>query len=345
MVFLILVMIFEGVLFLIPEYVLLSVPYGHEAMRIKGEEAERENNYDIIISGDCTGWAGIRPLILEKHLDIRAYNFSVDVEQTYLINYILLKRYLANCSKRPELVILQLSPISLLGRYYMDMETLRGSILPYFRVDSDLLDEITMLEMEPPFHYLPYRILSMLPSFKKQYALRRGPGNIILKIHSFNRSAYDGYLNSFREEKGFFNEDMDPTKEIVKEITEIPPEYRRFALSSYNCYYIDKILSLLNKEKIPTVVCLTPVRSDEMKIWSEYNLREQLDNLLRPKMDEYENVLAFWDMADIASNPKYFADRVHLNLTGATIFTDELADRIEKLGDRVAGFRTQDEDN
>ena len=91
-------------------------------------------------------------------------------------------------------------------------------------------------------------------------------------------------------------------------------------------------LTLLHKEKIPAVVCLTPVRSDELEVWTEYNLRDRINNLLQPKMAEYDNVIAFWDLADIASDPKYFADRVHLNLTGATIFTEELAKRIGKLG-------------
>ena len=251
-----------------------------------------------------------------------------------MINYIILKRYIANCSKKPELVILQLSPISLMGKHYMDMKALRSSILPYFRVDSDILDEIAILEMEPPFHYLTFRLLSMIPSYNKQFALRRGPRYIISNIRAFSRTVYDNYLQFYRDEKGFFNEDMDPTKEIVAEITDVPPEYRLFALSSYNCHYIDKILSLLREEEIPTVVCLTPVRSDEMKIWARYNLRERLNNLLRPKMEEYDNVLAFWDMTVIASNPQYFADRVHLTLRGATIFTEELAKRISELGVR-----------
>jgi len=214
----------------------------------------------------------------------------------------------------------------------MDMETLRGSILPYFRVDSDLLKEIELLNMDPPFHYLPYRFLSFLPSLKKQYALKRGPGAVFQKVRSFNQKVYDNYMQSYREEKGFFNEDMDPTKETVEEITDIPPEYRRFALSSYNCHYIDKILFLLKENNIPTIVCLTPVRSDEMKIWARYNLRERLGNLLQPKMEEYDNVLAFWDMTDIASSPKYFADRVHLTMAGATVFSEELAEGIKGLG-------------
>jgi hypothetical protein len=333
-IFLLLALIFEGILFCIPEYMLLSIPYGRESVRFKGEMAERENSYDIIISGDCTGWAGIRPLVLEERLDISAYNFSVDVAQTYMINYIVLARYLSNCARKPELVILQLSPISLLGNHYLDMDALRSSIFPYFRVDSDLLKEIAILEMESPFHYLTFQVLSSIPSFKKQYALRRGPWHIFSLLRAFRRTVYEKYLNFYRDEKGFFNEDMDPTKEIVAEITDVPPEYRLFARSSYNCHYIDKILSLLREEEIPTVVCLTPVRSDEMKIWARYNLRERLNNLLRPKMEEYDNVLAFWDMTDIASNPQYFADQAHLTLRGATIFTEELAKRIGELGVR-----------
>ncbi len=331
LVFLLLALIFEGTLFLIPGYVLLSVPYGRESVRLKGEEADRANNYNIIISGDCTGWAGIRPLLLDKRLNIQSYNFSVDVAQTYMINYLILKRYLANCSRKPELVVFQLSPISLLGRHYLDLKRLRRSILPYFRVDSDLLTEIARAKMEPPFLYLSHQILSLIPSYQKQFALRRGPWFIISQIRNYDRSIYDDYLKFYRDKKGFFNEDMDPTKETVAEITDIPPEYQSFSLSPYNCYYIDKILSLLDENNIPTVLCLTPVRSDEMKIWSRYHLRERLDNLLRSKAEEYDNVLAFWDMADVVSDPKYFADRVHLKFAGATILTEELAKRIRGL--------------
>ncbi len=327
-IFLLLAGTFEITLQCIPERSLLTVPYGQEAMRIKGEEAEKTGGYDILITGDCTGWAGIRPALLEARLGKSAYNFSVDVDQTYLINYILLKRYLNGGARKPELVILQLSPISLLGNHFMDLERLRNYVFPYFRADRDLLAEIGLLKLAPPFRYLPFRLLSLLPSFRKQYALRKGLPDIIARARRFRENEYAGYLKKYRRGKGYFNEDLDPTKEKVEVITDIPPEYKRFQVSSYNCYYIDRILSLLHENGIPAVVCLSPVRSDEMEIWKRFDLHDRLLGFLRPKMKEYDNVAAFWDLSGVASDPKYFADRVHLTFDGASVFTEELAERI-----------------
>ncbi|MCX5704193.1 MAG: hypothetical protein NT066_06875, partial [Candidatus Omnitrophica bacterium] len=325
-IFLVLVIAFESFVYLIPEYRLSGAPYQETQMRIKGECVDKKNNFDVIIFGDCRGWAGIRPITLEKNLPITAYNFSVDVDQTYMTSYIMLCRYLKNCVNKPKLVILQVSAISLLGRNDLNLGKLRAKVLPYFRVDSDFMKE---LPKGLRFKCYICRLLLSLPSLRKQFFFQEILWPI--KIFQSDMGKFEKYLDSVKTEKGFYNENLDPSERRVGKINDIPEDYKKFLLSGYNLLYIEKILSLLNENRIKVIMCTTPVRNDELAIWSKYQVKDKLNSLLVPLSAKYNN-LAFWDLSSIPSDVEYFADVYggHLSCEGADILTNELARKIKE---------------
>jgi len=321
-----LVVLFETLLAFVPEYALTEAPHEQLALQIKGELVDRENNFDLIILGGCTSWAAIRPLLLEKELNINAFNLSVNGAQTFLMSYVLLTRYLKNCSNKPELVVVELSASSLFYPYGMNLVALRDYIIPWFRLDSDFTSELSSSLRRECFKL---KLLNLLPSFNYQYFLKKDLW--FLKLWRATSEEYEWYKAFYREEKGFYKEELDPGKRGVKKIRGIGGNYQRYELSEHNFLYIDKILAALSQAGIKVVVCTEPVRDDEMLIWERYNLRERLNATIRALVSRFDNVVLFCDLRDSASDPRYFVDSAHVNSKGAELYTRALAQEIKHL--------------
>jgi hypothetical protein len=320
------VLAFELCISMIPEYKLFDSPYEHAALALKGELVDKPNNFDIIVLGDCTGWAAIKPLEIENKLHKTVFNLAVNGAQTYLMSNVLMNRYLTNCTRKPGLVIVQVSATAILWPWGMNTDALNYHILPWFRVDDDFMNELSAPMRQVCYKY---KFLQMIPSLKNQFFLKKGVW--FPRLWNSNRAEFNKYISYYREQKGFYNEDLDPTKQQVKSITDIGEHFKQFKVSDFNLTYINKILETLLQNNIKVIVCLTPVRDDEMRIWSQYNLRAKLNTEIRELLSPYQNVIAFWDMQSVASEPKYFVDWSHLSSTGASRYTNELASRIKNL--------------
>lgn len=317
---------FESFIAMIPEYKLLDPPFEKSALALKGDLVDKPNSFNIIILGDCTGWSAIKPLEIEKELHKTAINLAVNGAQTYLMSYILLKRYLSNCRKTPELVILQLSANSMFYIWGMNPDALNYHILPWFRVDDDFIHELSR-----PMQWVCFKnkLLQVLPSLRNQFFLQKGFW--LPRVWKSDRTEFDKYMSYYREQKGFYNQDLDPNKKKIEKIEDIGENFKHFTISEFNMNYIKKILQVLSHHDIKVIVCLTPIRDDEMSIWTQYNLRERLNNKISELIKPYSNVIAFWDMQSIASDPKYFIDWSHLDSMGAIIYTNELVKKIKSL--------------
>ena len=114
-----------------------------------------------------------------------------------------------------------------------------------------------------------------------------------MKLWKSNKDEFEAYMNYYKEQKGFYNEDLDPTKKPVAKITDIWENFKQFIVSDFNVTYIKKILYLLEQQNIKVIICLTPVRDDEMNIWEQYNLREKLNKKIEELFCVYPHVIAF----------------------------------------------------
>jgi len=317
---------FETCIGMLPEHTLFAPPYEQAALALKGELVDKPNSFDMLVIGDCTGWAAIQPLALENQLQMTAYNLAVNGAQTYLMSYVLLKRYLSNCTQKPRFVILQLSANALFYIWGMNADALKSHILPWFRMDEDFVHELS-----GPLRSVctKHRILQLAPSFNNQFFLKKGfwPA----RITQSNKTDYEGYVNYYTVQKGFYNEDLDPSKKPVEQVVDIGKHFKQFSLSDLNTTYVHKIITLLLQHGIKVILCLTPVRVDEMQIWERYNLRARLNAKIQELFGGYPNVIAFWDLQDFASEQKYFADASHVNGSGAALYSAELAKRLKAL--------------
>jgi hypothetical protein len=237
-----------------------------------------------------------------------------------------MNRYLANCTQKPELVVLQVSASAIFYIWGMNPLALNSYILPWFRVDRDFMQELSIPMRQVCYKY---KVVQLIPSLKNQFFLKKGFW--LPRLWRSSRSEFDRYINYHREQKGFFNEDLDPTKQRIEKVADIGEHFKQFSISEFNMTYIHKILETLARRDIKVIVCLTPVRDDEMRIWAQYNLREKLNNKIAELIKPYSNVIAFWDMQSIASDPKYFVDLYHLDSKGAIIYSAELSKKIKTL--------------
>lgn len=329
LVFSLLLLLFECGMAGIPEYVLFEKPYEEAALRMKGAVADGDNGFDIIVLGDCTGWAAIRPLVLEKELGRTAFNFSVNSAQTYLMSYVLLKRYLQNCMKMPELVVLQVSAAGLQYPYGMNLDALKYFILPWLRVDTDFTGELSPELRRACFKW---QLLRSVPSLRNQFFLRKrlfSAGTLI----SSNSADYEAHLAYYAAEKGFYNEDLDPRKGKKRpgRITDRGDPFATRTFSRYNLHYIDRILTLLLQHRLPVAVCITPVMNDEMELWNRYRVRDRFNQALAERLAGYDNVAAVWDLADAVPDPEEFADRLHVGSAGASRYSRALAHKVKQL--------------
>jgi len=320
----VMVVAFEAAMHVIPEHVLSHPPYEHAFMRMKSGMVDDAHDYDLLVLGDCTGWAAIRPRRIEEALSVSAYNLSINADQTFLVTRVLLDRYLANCRTPPRLVLIQVSPLTLIGDVGMDFMRLRKGVLPHLRMDRDILDE---LRPEVLAEYRRHRLLTIVPSLKKQY--------FFLQEVPWYRTVWTASAQTYREcmalhraENGFFNEDLDPTRERIPEIFGIPKAYKKYPPSKFNIEQLNKIIETLGDRGIPVVICTSAVRADEMVFWNKSGVRQKQYAVISDAFSGHENIAAIWDLCDVASDPALFVDYVHLDADGADIFTAEIARRL-----------------
>lgn len=328
LVMLLLVVAFEAAMLVVPEYVLSHPPYEHAFMRMKSGMVDESHDYEMLVLGDCTGWASIRPRRIEEALSVSSYNLSLNADQTFLVSRILLDRYLANCRTPPRLVLIQVSPLTMVGSAGMDFMRLRKGVLPHLRMDKDILDE---LRPEVLADYRKHRLLTLVPSLKKQY--------FFLKEVPWYRTVWTASAKSYRDcmalhraENGFFNEDLDPTRERIPEIYGIPNRYKRYPPCEFNIKELQKIIHTLGERGIPVVICTSAVRADEMVFWNESGVREKQNAVISDAFSGHDNVAAIWDLCDIANDPFLFVDYVHLCADGADLFTAEISRRLAESG-------------
>jgi hypothetical protein len=286
---------------------------------------EEKNSFDVIILGDSAGWADIRPNVLEEKLALKTYNLSVNLMQSHLMSYVLLKRYLAHCVHKPKYIIIQVSSLSLLCNLRLTQNILTEYILPYTSFSFDLLREL------PPdlrFFYMKMNLLNLVPSIKNQFIFQSGDTlKRALSPNHFKKS-YDMYMKSYSDEKGYFNESLGRANAGVQEVKEVPDDIQHLDMSSFNTQYVKKILQLLNEHQIDVILTLNPVRTDVFRLWSQYSLEEKLQKIMDELCREYSIFLCIRNMQDLVYSNDLFVDNYHLSAEGADFFTEFLSAQI-----------------
>lgn len=315
----ILVLIFEVSVAIVPPERFWGPPYEQTALQLKAAEADRGGDYDLLIAGDCTGWAGIRPTLLDRGLGSRSYNFSVNVAQTYQIEDLLVARYLDRSPTPPRAVVVQLSALSLLSDVDLTFPILRDHVLPYFPVREDLREG---LPSGLNAQLSKYAFWTLLPSIRKQYIFHKS-GWWALAFSP--TGGYDDFRTFYEAERGFFSEDRKYASLGGRRpfaIDSIPASFYEFRFSDHNVRHIRRLIARLHDRAIPVFFCLTPVREEELRIWNTVGLHERLRDWVRR---EFAGGAEICDLVAEIPDPARYVDTAHLDERGAEQCTRALA--------------------
>ena len=316
-----LIVLFETAVALLPEFLIFDPPYEQKAMELKAETVEKHNAYDVLILGDSFAWAGVIPEIIDRKLSVETYNLALNSQQTYLMNYILLKRYIKNCEKKPKLVIMVITASSLTWSDRLSLSDIKDFILPYIRHKSEFLNE---LDLSTRLSVTKYLLLTTVPSIKRQYIFR---DNIFKRVR--NKKLYEKHIEEYKRYKGYMFNPAVPKNNGI-DVEDIVDRVKYFQLSQLNTVYLLRILDLLEKNGIQTVLVGQSVRAELNQWFEEYGIYEKVEDFIEKISSPFGNVLPYLPMHDVAGNPALYKDETHLSYEGAALYTQILTQRINQ---------------
>lgn len=323
----ILIALFEFALAWAPRERVLGAPFDHLGLSLKSEVADSGGDFDALFLGDCIGWVGIKPSVIEKRTGATSYNFCVNVRQTLALPYLMLRRYLENSRQAPRLVVVQVSTLSFLSRVTLSWENLESYILPYFRVEQDLL-----AELEPTVRTrLRERSWQLaIPSVRSQFILREPLW--LLKMFR-DQPEFDRYRRYFRDERGHFIQDPSSSAKEAPTVDRIPglvePELNfQECLTNFN--YLEKIFELCRVHDIRVALASSPEREDRFELLEQHGVLNRLQRRFR-SLVEPGRAEVFWDLSQSVSQMSYYMDEVHLTSEGADLYSKALSDSIATL--------------
>jgi hypothetical protein len=319
-IFLVLVFVLEVIVSRIPDEIVADVAE-QCGMRYKNEKSLNPGELDALILGDCFFFAGVNPQQLDNQLNIRSLNLAMNRVQTYMASYVLFKNVVQHAPHPPRLVILGVHASSLFFPLDMNMDVLRQTIIPTFRISGNLLNELTFkMKVQVLWHYG----LTRVPTLNKQYLLR---GNWPYLISHFDQSRYLHFEKNIAENKGFFNEDLMGHRQKFRINFKLPAVDT--PIREYNDRYIKKILELASTHGIKVVLVTNSYRKDFTE-HINYNIMFDVEYFEKLR-SIYPAVIGVLNMHDVVLDPDRYVDITHLDGQGAALFTDELARRIKPL--------------
>lgn len=250
---------------------------------------------DILVFGSSRARHHYVPKVFEDRLHYTCFNTGLD-GSSILYNYALFsaitQRYI------PTQVILDIRPYEL--RYDpSDYEKL-SVLLPYNRANPEF---DRLIDLRGPFEKVK-RISSIYPY-----------NSLIIQIAMGNIRNPD---KNDKNSKGY-----DPIYDVMKseELDTLEIETNKIDINK--SIALQQIILTCQKENIDLIL----VNSPAYHILKDSLYTKNLQKLCT------ENRIKFWDMSNhpvFKNNPRYFADKSHLNDEGAKLFTNLLIDSIQQ---------------
>jgi hypothetical protein len=250
---------------------------------------------DVLIIGTSRAGHDYRPDIFGHRLNLSCYDVGRDASYIfyqYAVLTAILKRY------SPKMIILDF----LNGEFKLDRESYDRlqSLLPYYKTHPEIRP---MIELKSPFEKI--KLLSRIYPFNSSI-LTIAAGNT--EFNKKRSGDFDGYVGLT---KGW----NEPIKS---------------ADNAWTAYIVDstkiKILEAFIKDCIQAKVKLYIVCSPY------FIKKEKMDYSIACGMKIAKKYnIAFYDFSrdsTFLANPKFFADEIHLNDSGAQVFSNLLIDKI-----------------
>lgn len=248
---------------------------------------------DLVVLGSSRVWVQVDPHIMDSVLCANTYNLSID--GSAFNRQVKMYDMYRICNSKPEVVVLNLDIWSLGYQVGYEMD----QFFPYFW-DSDMRN--TFFDSEPftfGDKYIPFWRYSGLSPLM---FLKRYPRTLT---------------------KGFQGQDKKWNGEMYNQQKQV-----EFEVSDTTLSMLKSFLARNYQEDVKVVFLYAPLYSGATnKIINAHEVRQIYQDLA----DEYDiPILDYGDMW-ICNDTTYFYNAMHLNIDGAEIFTDSLANDIRRL--------------
>ena len=247
---------------------------------------------EIVVLGASRASHHYIPQIIEDSLGVKCFNYGCDGQNIYN-QYALFNMLLNNAKNKPKLVLLEVASIDVFNSINHNTEKL-STLHPYFALD-DSIKSVIKLQGKGVCNVLK---ISKLYSF-----------NSIL--HDFFRTIV-GVGEKDLENNGFTPLDRKWNKQIELK-TEDNKEIDQTKVS-----YLNKFIECCKKDSISLIIINSPnfVELVGQSVW-------------KPVVEETARKygVTFYDFEQdttFIANPEYFNEPFHLNVEGATLYTEKI---------------------
>ncbi len=247
----------------------------------------------IAIFGSSRAWVHIDPEIIEDSLKLDTYNFGIDGHNFWL-QYLRYKEYRKNNTK-PKIILYSVDVLTLQKKeelYNM------SQFLPYMLWNIDIYKSTSTYKGYTFFDYF-------IPLIRFRHNTE-----IITSASKDNHLRKKGYKGVEKK----WNSDFDEARKIKSSYTA--------KLDTASIKLFEHFLKSCKSEKIEVILIYTPEYIDGQKYVSN---RQQIIKLYEKLSHKYRIPFLNYSNNYLCYDKKYFYNSLHLNSTGADIFSKILA--------------------
>lgn len=256
-------------------------------------------NDDIVIYGSSRAWVHIDPLLIESKLGRTAYNLGIDGHNFWLQN--LRHQELLKYNQKPDYIIYSVDVFTLAKRkdlYNYDQ------FLPYMLGNDNIHDFTSSYE---GFSYFDYNFPLIRYEGKKN-VIRQA-----FKTSILEDNAKLARVKGYRGIEKKWNKDFDKAKQ--KKVN-FSVEIDLATVDKFNLF-----LNECKKNSIQVIFVYTPEYIEGQKFVTN---RNEIVTLFEEIAMKHNILFLNYSDNSISKQKKYFYNALHLNKTGAELFTNKL---------------------
>lgn len=266
---------------------------------------EGKVNSDILIYGNSRAWVHFNSSMLMNSLLVPTYNLGIDGHGfwlQYLRHYMLLKN-----NKSPKVIIISIDMFSLEKR--KDLYNLE-QFLPYMLWNRDIKNYTCSYEGFVPLDYE----IPLIRYYGKTEAIETA-----IRFLSGHLSNPTRRIRGYQGQVRTWNKDFDKAKATLnKYVVTIDDATKKL---------FEKFLSECKTQDIKLIFVNAPEYVEGQKFVEN---RDEVIKIYKKYSEQYQ--IPFYDYSNdaICYQKKYFYNSVHMNKTGAELFTSKLIDTLKQ---------------
>jgi hypothetical protein len=251
---------------------------------------------DFLVLGSSTANHHYNSKIFEKRLGMTVYNTGRDAN-TIFYNYAIFQSVLERYT--PKIVLLDFN----VGEFYLSTENYErlSSLLPYYKEHPEIFP---IIKLKSP--YEKYKLLSKIYPFNSLLF------TIAVGVTDFNKTR-----EHINDENGYL-----PLTHIWNKKLSIETDTLEYKLDSNKINILKSFIELCKNHDIQAYIVISPRFIKYSGKDVSIDLVKKIVNESNIPFYDYSKDPVFWEHGE------YFADKVHLNNTGATIFSNKVIDTI-----------------